>query len=98
MIVRIVKMKFQNDKINDFKQFSDKIKPAIRSQKGCISLEILQDSKVENIFFTVSEWKTEQDLNNYRNSDFFKEVWPKAKEWFIDKPEAWSLVNTDKDS
>ena len=30
------------------------------------------------------------DLNNYRNSELFKDVWSKTKILFNKKPEAWS--------
>ena len=31
-----------------------------------------------------------RDLNNYRNSELFKDVWSKTKILFNKKPEAWS--------
>lgn len=87
-------MKFQKEKINDFISFSSKIEPLIKEQEGCLYLEILQDANDKQIFFTCSHWESEENLNDYRKSDFFKNVWPKAKQWFIDKPEAWSLIKT----
>ena len=98
MIVRIVKMKFKKEKINDFIKFSKEIKPIIKEQTGCLFLDILQDVKDKEIFFTCSHWNNEDDLNNYKETDFFKNVWPKAKEWFAGKPEAWSLINTEKEN
>lgn len=92
MIVRIVKMKFKKEKINDFIKFSIEIKPIIKGQEGCLYLEISQDVNDPEIFFTCSHWNSEDDLNNYRKSDFFMNIWPKAKEWFSSKPEAWSLT------
>ena len=32
-----------------------------------------------------------QDLENYRNSALFKNVWAKTKVLFNDKPQAWSV-------
>ena len=91
MITRIVKMKFQEQYIDDFKNFTKDIKDIIRNQEGCTYLDILQDARNPNIFFTYSRWNSEIDLNNYRQTDFFRNIWPKTKEWFSDKPEAWSL-------
>ncbi|MFT5673230.1 MAG: hypothetical protein ACI9JT_001876, partial [Polaribacter sp.] len=31
------------------------------------------------------------DLENYRNTDLFKDVWAKTKVFFNDKPLAWSV-------
>ncbi|MFZ0490789.1 MAG: antibiotic biosynthesis monooxygenase, partial [Salegentibacter sp.] len=33
----------------------------------------------------------EAALENYRNSELFKEVWAKTKVFFNDRPEAWSV-------
>ena len=33
----------------------------------------------------------EEDLNNYRNSELFKTIWPTIKPWFEVKAEAWSM-------
>lgn len=92
MIVRIVKMTFQEAKIDDFKEFTGSIKDRIRGFTGCEHLDILQDVRNKNIFFTYSKWKSEEDLNNYRNSDFFKDTWTRARAWFAARPEAWTLI------
>lgn len=92
MIIRIVKMTFRETNIDDFKDFTGSIKHKIRDFSGCQHLDILQDIHNKNIFFTYSRWKSEEDLNNYRDSDFFKETWTTARAWFASRPEAWSLI------
>ena len=67
------------------------IKERIRNFKGCSFLELYRDKNQPNIFFTYSYWDTEADLENYRNSTLFKEVWANTKSFFNDKPEAWSV-------
>ena len=42
-------------------------------------------------FFTYSYWDSENDLNNYRKSELFNEVWTFTKKLFNAKPEAWSV-------
>ena len=56
-------------------------------------LELYQDKTNLEIFFTYSHWEKEQNLEDYRNSDLFKNVWATTKTFFNDKPEAWSLDN-----
>ena len=90
MIKRIVKMVFRKENINDFIQFTDKIKDNIKSSEGCLHLDILQDIKHPEIFFTYSCWNSEEDLDAYRKSDFFNNIWPETKKWFAEKPMAWS--------
>jgi heme-degrading monooxygenase HmoA len=43
-----------------------------------------------NIFFTYSFWQSQNDLEKYRNSALFKEVWSKTKKMFAEKAQAWS--------
>lgn len=91
MIVRIVKMTFQESKIDDFKSFSKSIRDTIRGSEGCEQVDILQDIHHKNTFFTYSIWQSEKSLNAYRRSDFFRGTWRKVREWFADKPDVWSL-------
>jgi quinol monooxygenase YgiN len=90
MIVRIVKMTFMESKIENFKAFARSSGDKIRHFEGCQHLDFLQDIHNKNIFFSYSLWESEKHLNNYRKSDFFKDTWEKTRQWFKDKPEAWS--------
>lgn len=91
MIRRVVKMSFQKDKIQEFLSNFDANKEKIRNFPGCLHLELWQDFKNENVFFTYSHWVSEDDLNTYRQSNLFKGVWAKTKVLFNNKPEAWSV-------
>ncbi len=91
MIRRVVKMSFQNEKINEFISNFEANKEKIRNFPGCSHLELWRDLKETNVFFTYSNWESEEALNKYRNSELFKGVWKKTKVLFNDKPLAWSL-------
>lgn len=91
MFVRIVKLSFQPDKIDTFLTYFENNKDTIRNTKGCRLLELYRDKTNPELFFTYSYWDTEQDLENYRNSVFFRELWAKFKVIFNDKPLAWSV-------
>ena len=91
MFVRIVKMSFQPEKIEEFLNNFNSKKEFIRNSPGCRLLELYRDKTNPNIFFTYSYWDTEQDLENYRNSDLFKGVWAQTKVLFNDRPFAWSV-------
>ncbi|MCF2873075.1 MULTISPECIES: putative quinol monooxygenase [unclassified Tenacibaculum] len=91
MFVRIVKMSFQPEKIEEFLKNFDSKKEFIRKSPGCNLLELYRDKTNPNTFFTYSYWDTEQDLENYRNSELFKGVWAQTKVLFNDKPLAWSV-------
>lgn len=91
MIKRIVQMTFKTDKVGDFEAFFAERKNSIRSFKGCESLELWQDIHQKNIFFTHSIWASEEDLNHYRFSEFFKDTWTQTKAMFAEKAQAWSV-------
>lgn len=92
MIVRIVTMHFREDAIDAFMELFAYKKEAIRQQPGCTLLELYQDKNNPQKFSTYSYWNTEEDLNNYRESALFNEVWPRTKVLFDKKPEATSFV------
>lgn len=91
MLVRIVKMQFEEDKIEVFKALFEAQKQKIRNVDGCEFLELYQDLNNKGIFFTYSYWKDEKNLENYRNSELFKTIWAATKKNFCAKPEAWSV-------
>lgn len=91
MLVRIVKMTFSVDKTDEFQSRFQSIKQKIIDFEGCELLELYQDKTDKCVFFTYSYWRSEEDLDLYRNSLFFKEVWRDTKKMFTKKPEAWSV-------
>ena len=92
MIVRIVQMTFRPEETNNFTALFEERKAKIRAFAGCTHLELWQDPKQPNIFFTYSNWETEQHLDHYRFSEFFKDTWGRTKAMFAAKPQAWSVV------
>jgi heme-degrading monooxygenase HmoA len=91
MFVRIVKLSFHQENIVSFLDNFELMKEKIRNAPGNRLLELYQDKNNKCIFFTYSYWETEQDLENYRNSELFYDVWNFTKKLFNDKPEAWSV-------
>ncbi|MCI2229630.1 antibiotic biosynthesis monooxygenase [Polaribacter sp. MSW13] len=91
MFVRIVKMSFHSKHIEEFSSIFEAKKEFIRASQGCNLLELYQDKNNPEIFFTYSYWENESDLENYKNSALFKDVWAKTKALFNNKPEAWSV-------
>lgn len=91
MFVRIVKLTFKKENIASFEQIFEESKKLIRNVEGCTFLELLQDKDNPNIFFTYSYWQTEENLEHYRNSELFKNIWGKTKILFAERAEAWSV-------
>jgi len=91
MITRIVKLHFQEDRIQDFLDFFETVKYKVSSFPNCHGMKLLQDVHQPHIVFTYSLWESEDDLNIYRDSELFGNVWPTIKPWFAMKAEAWSV-------
>ncbi|MDO1500480.1 antibiotic biosynthesis monooxygenase family protein [Winogradskyella maritima] len=91
MLVRVVKLSFKPEDIETFLANFETNKDKIRNFEGCEHLELWQDEYKSNQFFTYSHWVSEDALNNYRQSELFKNVWSKTKPLFNAKPEAWSV-------
>lgn len=84
-------MSFYKENIPAFLENFELMKNHIRNSPGNRFLELYQDKSNPCIFFTYSYWETEDDLENYRKSALFYEVWTFTKKLFNDKPEAWSV-------
>lgn len=92
MLVRIVKMQFKADFIEDFKIIFKNVQPLIAASDGCFEVKLLQHETDSSIFFTISKWRSADDLENYRNATLFTTTWAKVKPNFASKAEAWSLI------
>ena len=92
MITRIVKLTFQEDKMDEFLAFFETIKFQVNSFPGCGGMKLLRDKNHPNIVLTYSNWESEDSLNNYRDSEVFGKVWPTIKPWFTARPEAWTTA------
>ncbi len=93
MIVRIVKMSFRAEELDNFKQIFLTTKDKIRNFEGCKYVELLNDIQKPTIFFTYSHWESEEHLEKYRHSELFKTTWAKTKILFAEKAETWSVQN-----
>ncbi len=90
-MVRIVKMKFKAEEIPAFLTLFNKKKNLIAEFPGCQGVRLLNDVYSPETFYTYSHWNSPADLESYRNSELFKEVWAETKIKFSDKPQAWSF-------
>ena len=91
MIKRIVKMEFMDDKVENFIKLFQTNKDKILAFDGCQSVDLLRDINTKNIFFTYSIWDSESFLNQYRESETFRNIWSKTKPLFSNKAKAWSV-------
>lgn len=62
----------------------------IQNFPGCCSVELLEGPETGQ-FFTLSRWSAESDLENYRTSPLFAEIWPPVKATFSAPARAWTV-------
>jgi quinol monooxygenase YgiN len=91
MITRLVKMTFRGEEVGRFQELFEGWRHRIIKSPGCHRLELMHDLNDPRIFFTHSEWESADDLEHYRRSATFAEVWPVVKALFAERAEAWSL-------
>lgn len=92
MIVRLVRMTLQPQLLPRFLTMFRERKSQIRGFDGCLHLELWQDANNAAVVYTYSHWETEQHLNAYRFSGFFKETWALTKPFFSEKAIASTLT------
>ncbi len=97
-MIRIVKMVFDPEQIDTFQQLFAERKTRIAGFPGCQGVELLQDIDQPNVFFTYSHWESPAHLEQYRQSDLFKDTWRHTKALFAGKPAAWSVEVANKAS
>ncbi len=91
MITRIVRMVFMAEKTQEFEDIFEESKQKIRAREGCQYLSLHRDHQDLHIYYTVSKWNSQEDLDAYRHSKLFRSTWAKTKALFADKPSAHSL-------
>jgi hypothetical protein len=89
-------MTFRPEEADNFLKLFNSQKEKIRAFPGCQYLELWQDHTHHNVFTTHSHWDGMEDLQNYRNSSLFKEVWSQTKVLFSERAEAHSYESRIK--
>lgn len=84
-------MHFKEEGVQEFLTIFNANKTAIRNFPGCMRLELLKDIHHPTTYTTLSHWNSESDLNAYRDSAIFGNVWKAVKKEFARQPEAFSL-------
>jgi quinol monooxygenase YgiN len=84
-------MHFKGDRVEQFLEIFQQHKTAIRNVNGCTHLELLRDIHNPLAYTTLSHWTNASDLEAYRNSELFKDVWGRVKVLFAAPTQAFSM-------
>ena len=91
MIIRIVRMHFTEAGVEKFLKIFNASKEKIRHFPGCTHLQLLKDPADPLCYTTLSHWEKAEDLENYRKSELFEDVWGRVKPLFAKRTQAFSL-------
>jgi (4S)-4-hydroxy-5-phosphonooxypentane-2,3-dione isomerase len=79
MIWRLVHLKLQSARAEEFLALFRVASERITAQPGCLSLVLYQDQADPTSFATWSGWREDADLQEYKRSQLFAEFWPQVK-------------------
>ena len=88
---RIVKLILLEGEEENFLNIYRTRNPSLKNVKGCQSTCVLKSITSDQEFFTLSVWDSVQALEDYRNSEYFKETWSLVKQLLGGKTQVWNL-------
>ncbi len=91
MLIRIVRMHFTEAGVEEFLNIFDQHKHLIRDFPGCTHLQLLKDADDPLCYTTLSYWNAPENLESYRKSELFSNVWGRVKTLFAERSQAYSL-------
>lgn len=91
MLTRLVRMRFQPDRVDAFLALYAVMRPKIVSQPGCRSVQLVREIDDPAAFATWSVWESAAALEAYRTSAFFRQYWPQVRALFRQPAEAVSF-------
>jgi quinol monooxygenase YgiN len=94
MIVRVVKLQFDERTHEEAQRHLLGIVPTVRQWPGCTHLEVLFDENRIGRILTYSHWESVEALNEYRNSMVFRKFWAGVKPHLAKPTEAYTMRRT----
>ena len=96
MIKRVVRLTLKDDaSINAFQEIYRSRNPFTKGVKGCREVKVLKDVDHDDVYYTFSIWDSNEDLEAYRQSNYFAETWPMVKAQLAKRAEAFSMTEID---
>lgn len=76
MIKLIFRFTVKQDKIDEFIAIGTKLVAAGSKDEGCISMQLLRDAKLPNVFAIMDEWTNQEALDKHTNNPVATELMP----------------------
>ena len=96
MIVRLTFCKFNPDSIDEVKAIYNRdIAPVARMQKGNVSIRIIEPVDKSDDFISISEWATQEDVEQYESSGVYKNLVGKLADYLAKPPVLKTYITED---
>ena len=86
MLKLVAKFIIKEDKIDEFKKYTEELVTETRKEKGCISYQLFQDINDSKILTFIEEWENQKSIDNHNNSKHITELLPKLMETLKEDP------------
>ena len=96
MFMRILKLNVDPKFIEEFKVFYEEtVEPKLQVVDGCLFASLIKSKPDKDEFVSLTFWKTQQQAENYENSDVFKNLYEQAKKYFSEATDEWKIQLTE---
>jgi quinol monooxygenase YgiN len=96
MFMRILKLNVDTKFIEEFKVFYEEtVEPKLQAVDGCLFASLIKSKPDKDEFVSLTFWKTQQQAENYENSDVFKNLYEQAKKYFSEATDEWKIQLTE---
>lgn len=96
MILRIVKMEVDPQKLEIFELFMKNLSEEKAKLDGCVHHDFFCDKNYVNLFYSYTIWENLTYLKKYKKTPLFKEVVKTLKMLCSTEPSAWTVENLIK--
>ena len=86
MLKLVAKFIIKEDKIDEFKKYTEELVTETRKEKGCISYQLFQDINDKKILTFIEEWENLEAIDNHNNSEHITKLLPMLIETFKEDP------------
>ena len=86
MFARLTSFSILPEKLEDAKRiYNEEVIPVVRQQKGNIGVWLLEPTRSENDYISLTEWTSEADANAYHSGGTYQMLVDKLKDMFVGK-------------
>lgn len=86
MLKLIAKFIVKEDRIDQFKKYTEKLVSETRKEPGCISYELFQDINDNKILTFIEEWKDQEAIDKHNKSNHITGLLPKLMNTLLEEP------------